>query len=158
MGARDSSLWRDVRAVELSHRLLFAGESRWWGGGGVAFIDPELSGPSTSTTLARAYLITVEQFQDVLAQESGRAVGTEVDLEAAADGGWSIVGEGNYDRVVHVGHHDWPMLTFTTPREIHELHLNPPGQAYHDMIVRGVVEAHGLTEDEARHYIASHAA
>lgn len=136
--------------MTLSHRLLFAGESRWWGGGGVAFIDPD---PSEATTLARAYLITAEQFQDVLAQESGREVGSEVDLAAVASGGSSILGSGNYDRVVHVGHRDWPMLTFTTPRSVAELSPNPPGQAYRDTIVRGIVEAHGLSTLEAERYV-----
>ena len=136
--------------MTLPHRLLFAGESRWWGGGGVAFIDPARG---DATTLARAYLITAEQFQDVLAQESGRAVGTEVDLGVVGSGGSSILGDGNYDRVVHVGHRDWPMLTFTTPRSVAELALNPPGDAYRDTIVRGVVEAHGLSILEAERYV-----
>lgn len=118
----------------------------------MAFIDPA---PTEATTLARAYLITVEQFQDVLAQESGRAVGTEVDLGAVAGGGSSILGEGNYDRVVHVGETDWPMLTFTTPRSVGDLVLNRPGEAYRDTIARGVVEAHGLTVTEAYAYIAA---
>ena len=139
-----------MRGVTLPHQLVFAGESRWWGGGGVAFIDPQ---PGDATTLARAYLITAEQFQDVLAQESGREVGTEVDLAAVASGGSSVLGSGNYDRVVHVGHDDWPMLTFTAPRSVAALSRNPPGEAYRDTIVRGVVESHGLSVDEAERYV-----
>lgn len=138
--------------MTLPNRLLFAGESRWWGGGGVAFVDPE---PGMATTLARAYLITVEQFQDVLAQESGRRVGSEVDLGAVASGGSTVLGGGNYDRVVHVGEARWPMLTFTTPRPLDKLALNPPGPAYRDTIVRGVVEAHGLTHADAERYVAA---
>ena len=118
----------------------------------MAFIDPD---PSGAATLARAYLITVEQFQDVLAQESGREVGTEVELGAVAGGGSSVLGDGNYDRVVHVGEAEWPMLTFTTPRTVSELALNPPGDAYRDTIARGVVEAHGLSVDAAYEYVAS---
>ena len=152
VGARDTRLWRETRGVTLPHRLVFAGESRWWGGGGVAFIDPE---PGEATTLARAYLITVEQFQDVLAQESGREVGTEVALGELRAGGSSILGDGNYDRVVHVGEADWPMLTFTTPRAVGELPLNPPGDAYRDTIGRGVVEAHGLTVTDGHRYVAA---
>lgn len=118
----------------------------------MAFIDPE---PGDAATLARAYLITTEQFQDVLAQESGRDVGTEVDLAEVASGGSSVLGDGNYDRVVHVGGSDWPMLTFTTPRSIEGLSLNPPGQAYRETIVRGVVEAHGLSPADAERYVGA---
>ncbi|MEM7287552.1 MAG: hypothetical protein AAF480_14470 [Actinomycetota bacterium] len=118
----------------------------------MAFIDPRRT---DATTLARAYLITIEQFQDVLAQESGREVGSEVDLGGVVSGGSSVLGDGNYDRVVNVGSEDWPMLTFTTPRAVDELSPNPPGEAYRATIVRGVVEAHGLSPVEAERYVGA---
>lgn len=154
VGARDTSLWREAGAVTLPHRLLFAGDSRGWGGGGVAFVDPQ---PSQARTLARAYLITVEQFQDVLAQESGRQVGSEVDLDAVLAGGSAVLGDGNYDRVLNVGTGDVPMLTFTTPRPVDALTPNAPGPAYRQTIVAGVIEAHGLDRAQADRYVADHA-
>ena len=153
VGARDRSLWRDDRAVTIDRRLVFAGASRWWGGGGVAFVDPA---QSTAQTRARAYLITVEQFQDVLAQESGREVGTEVDLTAAISDGQAVLGDGHYDRVLLVGHEGHPMLTFTTPRPITELQTNPPSDAYAGTIATGLVESHALTHPGAHAYIAAH--
>ena len=155
-GARDRSLWSADRSVHLDRRLFFAGWSGGWGGG-VAHVDPApgsadptVAGP----TLARAYLVTVEQFQDVLAQESGRPVGTEVDLAPALASGQAVVGEGTYDRVLAIGTLEGrPMLTFTTPRAPRELTPNRPSVAYLATIVAGLVESHGLTEPEARDHL-----
>ncbi len=139
--------------MTLPHRLVFAGDARGWGGGGVAFVDPVAT---AARTLGRAYLITVEQFQDVLAQESGRAVGSEVDLDGVLGGGSAVLGDGNYDRVLHVGGVGAPMLTFTTPRPVDTLALNAPGPAYRETIVTGVIEAHGLDRADADRYVTDH--
>lgn len=152
-GARDPSEWRDERSMMLGHRLLFAGQSKFWGGGGIAFVDPT---PIEPTTRARGYLITVEQFQDVLAQESGRPVGDAVDLASLSDGSPARIGEGAYDLVLHLGELSGvPMWTFTTPRPVTQLEENPPGQAYRGTLVAGLIESHGLDEVEAGRYVES---
>ncbi len=153
VGSRDRSLWRADRGVTLGHQLMFAGRSRWWGGGGVAFVDPELS---DAETLGRAYLITAQQFQDVLAQESRREVGTEVDLTEALTTGSAVLGEGFYDRVLLVGHDEHPMLTFTTPGPVTTLDQNAPSEAYAGTIAAGLIDCHGLSPHEAEAYIARH--
>lgn len=151
-GARDPSLWREVRALRIPHRLFFAGDARSWGGGGVAFIDPA---PFEAETRGCGYLITEEQFQDVLAQESRREVGNEVDVGVARESGSAVLGEGNYDLVIHLGDIDGaPMYTFTTPHPADQVPRTVPGHAYHDTLVAGLVESHGLTEVEARAYLA----
>ncbi len=148
-------MWRQDAAVEIPHRLLFVGESKAWGGGGVAMVDPQ---PQTGATLARAYLITAQQFQDVLAQESGRTVGEEVDLTGAFSSGTAVLGEGSYDRVLAFGQRDgYPMVTFTTPRPVSALRQNPPGQPYRQAVTSGLTQTHGLHIDEAHAYVDRHA-
>lgn len=138
----------------MRHRLFFAGESRWWGGGGVAFVDPDAGHPSTPT-LARAYLVTGQQFQDVLAQESGREVGTEVDLSGVIAHGRDELGQGRYDLVIRVGDLDGvPLMTFTTPRPVGELPPNPPSESYADVLRSGLMESHGMDDAQARNYLA----
>lgn len=117
-------------------------------------VDPEVA---DRTTLARGYLITVQQFQDVLAQESWRDIGDEVDLTAAIDRGSSVLGSGHYDLVLCVGHRGGhPMLTFTTPRPIRHIERNAPGPAYEATIVAGLRQSHGLSEGSAKAYIRDH--
>lgn len=151
-GARDAARWSDDRAVMVPHRLFFSGESRRWDDGGIAFVDPARS---EAHTRGRAYLITAEQFQDVLAQESGRPVGTEVDWTSALANGSARLGDGAYDHVLYLGDDDgWPKVTFTTPRPVADHRLNAPGEAYHSTIARGLGQSHRLTSAEADEYLS----
>ena len=139
----------------MPHRLLFAGTSRWWGGGGVAFVDPTVG---EGTTLGRGYLITAAQFQDVLAQESGREIGTEVDLSPVHDASSARIGNGRYDLVINLGNTaGWPMYTFTTPDPVEGLTLSSPSPSYRSTIVRGLRQSHGLSEHAARTYVSTFA-
>ncbi len=152
-GCRDTTPpWRWA-AVEVPHRLLFARDSRKWGGGGIAFLDPA---PTPGVrTLGRAWLVTWEQFADVLAQECGLALGT---LEAPALlAAGSIPHPGHwYGCVVALGQREaWPMVTFTDELA-GTLALRDPGAAYRAVIVEGLTEAHGLSPEEAAAYVASH--
>jgi hypothetical protein len=134
---------------------LFAGTSRGWGGGGVAFVDPAIG---EGTTLGRGYLITAAQFQDVLAQESGREVGTEVDLSPMHDASSAQLGNGRYDLVVNLGKAGgWPMFTFTTPDPVGSLTLSSPSHWYRSTIIRGLRQSHGLSEHAARTYVSTFA-
>ena len=75
-GSRDptpplaSTFWVDV-----PHRLFFAHSSPTWAGGGVAFMDVDTLVDPTMATAFRLYRVTLEQFNDVLAQENGMVPG-----------------------------------------------------------------------------------
>ena len=139
--------------VEVAHRLLFARTSERWGGGGVAFLDPE---PTVGAlTLGRGWLVTREQFSDVLAQECDLAVGSVEVPEL--DGGFIVAHPGLwYGCVVPLGKREgWPMVTFTDESAA-GLVLSPPGHAYRAVVSEGLAEAHGLSPTEAAAYIARH--
>jgi len=53
------------RAFEIPYRLVFAGASSWWDGGGVAFLDADTAGE----TRAKLYKITAAQFAEVQRKE-----------------------------------------------------------------------------------------
>ena len=80
-GSRDPSPPRRSRAVQLPGRLVFAGQSLAWTGG-IAFYVPGDEG----RVAARAYLMTVEQLSDLVAQETRQPPGTELDVVAARSG------------------------------------------------------------------------
>jgi len=146
--------WRWA-AVEVPHRLLFARASTTWGGGGVAFLDPE---PTFGTrTLGRAWLLTRGQFADVLAQECGLPVGS-VEVPAL-DGGCVIAHPGHwYGCVVPLGWREgWPMVTFTDEGAASQV-AGGPAPSYRAVIAQGLAEAHGLTPAAADAYIARHSA
>ncbi|WP_242452500.1 hypothetical protein [Rhodococcus rhodnii] len=127
-GARDHSSPTGDAPLVLPGALYFAGESRQWTGGR-AFYDPDGSG----TVLARAYLVTEEQFADIRAQEPAC-----------------------YDRVLQVGERDgFPMYTFTTRARADAVRRAAPASAYLDTIRRGVQEAHGWDDEQAGRYLGA---
>ena len=152
-GCRDTAPpWRWA-PVEVPHRLLFARTTERWGGGGVAFLDPEPS--PGALTLGRAWLVTLEQFADVLAQECGLPVGSVA--VPALDGGCVVAYPGHwYGCVVPLGSREgWPMVTFTDELA-GGLVFSAPGAAYRAVVTEGLIETHALTPAEADAYIARH--
>jgi hypothetical protein len=144
-GCRNPSPPRRAVATWLPGRLVFGGASRVWGGS-MAFYDPDVDG----RVAARAYLVTLAQFGDVLAQESRRPVGTPYPLEAAVDGRLPGLG-GSYDTVLHLGDRDGaPRLALAAAEPPP---VGPPSAAYLRPILSGLGAGFGLTADEQVDYL-----
>jgi hypothetical protein len=147
-GAREPGEPLDDRPYRMPGRVAFAWRSPTWGGG-VAFHEPDAPGE----TLARAYLVTVGQFADVLEQEMGREPGVDHDLAEVLTGGRHAVGPGHYETVHLAGELDGrPVLTFSTP-DVEPLGLRAPAAAYVATMARGLRETHDLTDDELVDYL-----
>lgn len=141
--SRDPSPPADERPVVIPHRLYFAGRSTSWGGGGVAFVDPE---PGDGETLARAYRLTREQLADVYAGENGMEPGLEVPDEAFV-GPVHDLGRGPYRLLVRTRDiHGSPAFTVTGPARGD---LAAPSLDYLRHIVDGLEECHGMGVAEA---------
>lgn len=94
--------------VRVPGRLWFAGRSSVWGGG-MAFFD----GAGSGSVLGRAYLLTSDQFVDVVAQELRRVPGRMTVTELPSTGRHAY-GPGGYETLVRLGSRsDVPMVTFT---------------------------------------------
>ncbi|MEQ8718034.1 MAG: hypothetical protein RIE08_10535 [Acidimicrobiales bacterium] len=96
----------------------------------MAYVDAEPD--ANARTLARAWLITEEQFIDVWDQE-GERYARRLDLDP-------IDGQ--------------PAVTFTTPVDLAD-QVAPPSDAYAATLVVGLVESHGIGETEAAAYVAA---
>ncbi|MDG4806693.1 histone deacetylase [Micromonospora sp. WMMD1120] len=141
--------------VSLPGGIYFAGESRAWTGG-MAFYDPDLPDEAA----ARAYLVTVEQFTDIAAQEMYRPVdlaeATGAAIEVAVAEGRATLGPGRYETLVCPGGHDGvPLLTFTAPEGMSAARCRPPAPIYLGMIARGLYESHGWPAGRITTYLAA---
>ena len=147
-GCRDRTPPGGDRAVFIDGAIYFAERSLTWGGG-IAFLDPHANG----RVPGRAWLITVEQFADVCAQEMRFAPGAvTVPVDRVVDAGTHALGPGYYETLIHVGALEGhPMVTFTAPRPLTPRTV--PSEAYVDTIVAGLVETHGWSRGEARRYL-----
>jgi len=163
-------------SIVVPHRIFFAKVSPWWSNGGVAFLDvsTEEKDESFHSTL-RCWRITLDQFNDVFAQENGlhpreeaaekvRFSSEEVIELARTKSGSHRIRDGawyGYVRALGFAEADElePILTFTLPP--HELEairagavddVNPPSPGYHDVIARGLCEL-GLERETADEYL-----
>jgi hypothetical protein len=153
-GCRDTAPPSDDIPLTLAHSLYFAGWSgRVWGGTSAAFVS---LATATAPALARAYLITEEQFLDVVQQENADGCAVE-DFErvvawARRNGHAPLLPTGTYTELVFCGERDGdPMLTFTASKDRED--FGPPSEAYLRVIGAGLRESHGLNASEVVAYL-----
>lgn len=152
-GARDSSLPTGEWTGEVDAELYFGASSKRWGGGGVAFLDVD---PASWTRPApraqmRAYQISLSQLEDVFAQENGLDETPTIDIDALLAAGQLDALSTWYGRLAVVGTHDGAPLVTITSSTRHA--PNDPSFPYARTIVAGLVEACGLSVDEALAYL-----
>jgi hypothetical protein len=153
-GARDKTDPRDDQPLEIPYRLYFSGHSTMWDGA-PAFIDTV--GSTEIPARARAYLITWEQFEDVVAQENRRPT-TPIDLVPGelAVGSSNLIGAGLYPNLRCVGHLEGlPALTFTSARTMAEADLAPPADAYLETMIDGLRASHLMSDDALLAYLGA---
>jgi len=149
-GCRDTSDELDSFGLLITGGVYFAGRSLGWRGG-MAFYDPEALGE----VAARAYLITAEQFVDVLAQETLRSPGMALDLTPAFRGDRYSNGVGGYPILVLVGcHRGVPLVTFTRDRRSAST-LLAPTVLYLAAMATGLREAHGWSLTQIDRYLSA---
>lgn len=166
-GCRDKTPPSEDMPIRFAGRMHFAASSGRWDGGGVAFMDNDTAGHA----LGRAYLITMEQFDDIVAQENGKKVGSiNVDTKAALSAGVEEVTYGLYGTMVHIGDYGCaPVFTFTGSFSANEALLsadedpkrikkyspktNTPSNNYIRMIGSGLSETFDMDVEQQADYI-----
>jgi hypothetical protein len=153
-GCRDRSGPGGEFSFEHPGALVFAGRSGVWGGG-MAFFDLDGSG----SVACRAYLVTTEQFGDVVAQEMrhppGGRFAQALARESSAIGELQAMGPGHYETVLRLGARDGvPMLTVTAG-DVAALGLAAPSAAYLRAIAVGLREAHGWDDARIAAYLSA---
>jgi hypothetical protein len=153
-GCTDPAPPVDDVSLELPHSLYFAGWSeRAWGGTAAGFITRDAQ---DTPALARAYLITPLQLQEVVRQENANvASADDVHLDiggARRHGHVRMLLEGYYSELIWCGQRDgYPMLSFTASEN--RTDFGPPSPAYLRMIRSGLQESHGLNTSDAVDYL-----
>lgn len=154
-GARDPTPPRKDRPFAIPHPLYFTGSAESWGGS-PCFVDLVRSldgGP----THGRAYLITWEQFEDVVAQENGRRTSRiDFDHDGLAAGSSVRLGPGRYETLLCLGVLEGlPVVTITSPRRMTDTEPGAPSPTYLNVIITGLREAHALSDDAIVAYLGA---
>lgn len=145
-GCRDRSPPADEATGELDGQLCFGGWSQTWQGG-VAFLRSQ----SGVRLKARLYLVTFDQFADVVAQENWLVPGT-IEIEPSEE---QVVldGDHTYRLVIPLGRHDGiPVLTIS---QLATTDTALPPDAYLRYIAAGLEESHGMSVDEIVAYLSA---
>ncbi len=155
-GFRDRTPPPRNQPLNLPGCIYFAGESPVWTGG-VAFYAhrPPSSWPVGAA--ARGYLLTVEQFRDLMAQEMHREPGEvgEFDPAEVARRGMLSLGDGHYETLWHVDDLDgYPVLTFSSPWEPAAVRPNRPSARYLSVLAAGLAESHSWAPEEIVRYLS----
>ena len=143
-GARDARLPAASAAHWLPNGVRFLGDSRKWGGGGVAFLEHRQQRPAPG----RRYLITRGQFDDLAAQESRRGP-TPLPYDELVPGEIRVVGPHWYDALIAFEPVDGiSAVTFTSPTPPDDRAPTVPSAAYLGTILRGLLEVHTMPAAE----------
>jgi len=152
-GCSDKSLPIEKEEIYICSELYFAKKSKTWNNGGVCFIktnfDPQIQ------TLGRMYLITKQQFIDVIRQETATEKEISIDFEGAVSEGSMIFNYGSwYGNLIYLGtQKNFPIFTFTN--QINIIEPNKPSQNYLKTIIKGIQEAYNLSTIEIVDYFIS---
>jgi len=146
-GCRDTTPPLDIKPITLNFELFFAGHFKGWGGA-AAFIRHR---ETDAEALGRMYLITDEQFNDVVLQENGQRVdGTRLVPpveQLAGEKERVLPGLKTYGRLLVVGNEDsYPIFTFTTT-EKDAPPIAAPSEPYVKIIASGIKETYPSMED-----------
>jgi succinyl-diaminopimelate desuccinylase len=152
-GCRDKSMPIKDTFISLQHNLYFAGSSHYWDGGH-AYIDTVPS--NRAHTIARAYLITVEQFEDIAAQENMQKEPIRLPLAQTIRDGHvtigSVTGQRMYDELLYCGLEDnRPMFTLTAMQQQSERCL--PSGAYAKVLCIGLSQNPDFDTEAAIDYV-----
>lgn len=150
-GCTDKTLPLDSKAITINSELYFAKRAKRWDAGGVGFIDPELT--ENVQTYGRMYLITKEQFVEVVQQENQITEALPIDFQKAQDEGSLIVREDSwYGKLLFIGDQEGhPIFTFTNENMLND-EINPPSEGYLLTLINGLKETYGLSESELKAY------
>lgn len=155
VGCSDSTPPSHDHGVMIQHGLFFAEQSVHWENAGVAFIEPKMD--SMAKTLGRMYLISADQFREVVLQENGHRrmnVDLGIDLKRTQEEGRTEIRGGLYPTLLFLGEEGGhPIFTFTAAAGSGEASPNPPGPLYLSIIARGLGETFGLSDQGIIEYL-----
>lgn len=154
-GCRDNSDPLRDQTIIIPYPLYFAKQSASWGNKGVAFIGSNKD--EQSRTLGRMYLITEEQFADVMSQENGNA-DISVDFDQARSQGSIVAWESWYGKMIYLGEEEsYPVFTFTSCLDLTAETFVEPSPQYLKTIMNGLNQAFDLSEEQIADYLAGKA-
>ncbi len=142
-------------SIIIPHELYFSKRSRTWENKAVAFIKSQIN--EKSKTYGRMYLITKQQFIEIVRQEScyrPNDSSINIDFESTVANGETQIPPNWYSRIIYLGaEKGYPIFTFTARWNDNEISPNAPGGKYLCTIIKGLKETFNLIDYEIINYL-----
>lgn len=152
VGCKDKTPPLKDKPITIPHELYFAEHAKRWEEKGVAFIDTKKSTSKRAQTLGRMYLITKEQFEDVVAQENG--VRLKIDFKKVISKKSLVLADSWYGNILYLGsEHGEPIFSFTSPKPMSKATFNEPSKKYLRVIAMGLKQTYKMTSHEIFKYL-----
>lgn len=148
-GCRDKTLPIDNNQVFICSEIYFAKKSGTWDDGGVAFIRNAFS--DDVQTFGREYLITIEQFEDIVKQENGKRIDEKINIDydgAMQQGQGAIDDVSWYNCLVYLGEDEDGIPAFTFTHKEDYTSFVKPSVRYLQCIIKGIKELYTNYTDE----------
>jgi hypothetical protein len=159
LGCTDITPPKANKNIQIPNKLYFSKSSSIWEHGGVAFIKAKTISGTDGKTLGRMYLITTEQYVQVVRQENAVDPDNDsidVDFIKTIRDGESMINGGWYSRILYLGmDSSYPIFTFTAGWDDSEIELNVPGKNYLQSIIKGIKEAYNLDNESILKYLVN---
>ena len=137
-GCKDKTPPRDTEEIYIESEMYFAKSSSVWDGGGMAFIKTDFN--KGVQTFGRIYLITKEQFVDIVKKEINFTGELTIDFDRAInENSYVFKDRSLYGNIIYLGNqYNYPIFTFTNERNI--AITAKPSISYLKTITKGIIE------------------
>ncbi|MFZ0489684.1 MAG: hypothetical protein WBV47_03815 [Salegentibacter sp.] len=151
-GCSDRNFSGISNPIRIAGELYFAKASKTWSGGGAGFIYT--NGDNEAETLGRRYLITEEQFIELVQQEIKFEGAFHIDLnEVRSRGFLDMKNDSWYGKILYLGEKEGsPVFTFTNEVFLQD-EINAPHPFYLKIIIEGLKETYKMTNLEIEEYL-----
>jgi hypothetical protein len=151
-GCTNKTLSEKSKGITINGELYFAKSSKTWSGGGAGFIKSNFD--TNTKTLGRMYLITQQQFIDLVQQEIKLEGDFDIDLkQVIKNRSLDMKNNSWYGKIIYLGEDEGcPIFTFTNEDYLKD-EINPPHEFYLKIIIEGLKETYNMTDAEIETYL-----
>jgi hypothetical protein len=140
------------KQIIINGALYFAKSSKTWSGGGAGFIKSDFD--KNTNTLGRMYLITQQQFIDLVQQEIKFEGDFDINLKRVIKNrSLDMKNNSWYGKIIYLGEEEnCPIFTFTNEDYLKD-EINPPHEFYLKIIIEGLKETYSRSDAEIETYL-----
>ena len=151
-GCTNKTLPEKSKGITINGELYYAKSSKTWSGGGAGFIKSDFD--KNIRTLGRMYLITQQQFVDLVQQEIKFEGDFDIDLQQVIKNrSLDMKNNSWYGKIIYLGEdEDSPIFTFTNEDYLKD-EINPPHEFYLKIIIDGLKETYQMSDNEIEAYL-----